>query len=505
LLLLLTAISSACVFHRVDVDPVGPVESPPLVIESPVKAHLIDGSTVVFPNGITVLRDEIQGDGEKYDLALRTSVRVTSIPLDDIAAMESYQTPVRAAETAATSAAAGTGILIGSVVLLKAIFGSCPTTYSVQDGKYVLEAESFSYSIAPAFEARDVDRLSARPAGDELRLELRNEALETHYINQLSLMEVSHRSDETVFPDPSGRPLVVSEIVAPTSAIDNTMRQVTAELSAADGEAWVSPEERLRQVSLDDYRDHIDLEFDLPVDVSETALVLRMRNSLLNTVLLYDVMLQGQGWRALDWMGQDLDGLLTRLRLGYWYRDRMGMTVSVWRDGRYRQVERLPDTGPIAWQDVALTVPVPEPGRLRVRLSFVADNWRIDRVGIARLAPAVAGRTIVLEEVLTGDGVPVPEAPGLLHHTDDGYLITKPGDRLTLRFPLGDPEPGINRTYFLVSEGYYMEWMRRDWLKNTAPEPFYPSDRSLIDALMVWADQRDAYRAQFEATKIPVQ
>jgi len=504
LLLLLTAISSACVFHRVDVNPVGTVENPPLVIESPVKAHLTDGSTVVFRNGITVLQDEIQGDGEKYDLALRTSVRVTSIPRDDIAAMESYQTPVRAAETAATSAVAGTGIVVGGVLLFKAIFGSCPTTYSIRDGAYVLEAESFSYSIAPPFEARDVDRLGVRPAGDDLRLELRNEALETHYINQLSLVEVSHRPDESVFPDPSGRPLIVSEIVAPTSAIDNTMRQVRAQLSTADGEAWASSEERLQQVSLDDFRDYIDMEFDLPVDVRETALILRMRNSLLNTVLLYDVMLQGQGWRALDWMGQDLDSLVTKLRLGYWYRDRMGMTVSVWRDGRYRQVERLPDTGPIAWQDIALTVPVPEPGRLRVRLSFVADNWRIDRVGVAQLSAASPGRTILLGDVLTRDGVPVPDAPGLLQHTDDGYLITKPGDRFTLQFPVGDAEPGIDRTYFLVAEGYYMEWMRRDWLDKTAPQPFHPSDAALINALTVWADQREAYRTQFEATKIPV-
>ncbi len=503
-LVMSAGLNASCVFHRVEVSPIEAPETPPLVVHSPVKAHLVDGSTVVFPDGVTVLEDRIEGDGEKYDLALRASVRVSTIQLDEIAAMESYQTPVRTAETAAGSAAAGTGALIGGIVLAKALFGSCPTTYAFENGDYVLEAESFSYSIAPSFEARDVDRLGVQPVGDEVRLELRNEALETHYINQLELVEVSHPADRSAFPDPAGRPLVVSGVVAPRLAVDNMRREVTGLLAAADGDAWSSPEERLRHVSTEDLRDHVDLEFDLPVATREAALVLRMRNSLLNTVLLYDVMLRDQGWRALDWMGRDLDGLGDRLRLGYWYRDRMGMRVSVWRDGRFRPVGRLPDTGPIAWQEVALAVPVSEPGRLRVRLSFVADNWRIDRVAAAALAEEAVVRTIPLGEISTKDGGVIADALDSLRAADDSYLVTRPGDRLTLGFDVGPAEPGTRRTYFLAAEGYYMEWMRRDWLEAVNPEPFRPSDDALVEALTAWADQRDGYRARFEATKIPV-
>jgi hypothetical protein len=44
----------------------------------------------------------------------------------------------------------------------------------------VLHAEAFSYSIAPLLEARDVDRLATQPDADgHLRIEVRNEALET--------------------------------------------------------------------------------------------------------------------------------------------------------------------------------------------------------------------------------------------------------------------------------------------------------------------------------------
>src|SRR5678809_654746 len=71
-------------------------------------------------------------------------------------------------------------------------FGSCPTFYRDSAGTPVLEAEGFSYSIAPLFEARDVDRLRARPGSDgKLALEVRNEAFETHFLNHLELLEAT--------------------------------------------------------------------------------------------------------------------------------------------------------------------------------------------------------------------------------------------------------------------------------------------------------------------------
>jgi hypothetical protein len=63
----------------------------------------------------------------------------------------------------------------------------------------VEEAELFSNSIAPLFEARDVDRLQAQPdANGMLRLDVRNEAMETHYINHLQLFEVQHAGARSI-------------------------------------------------------------------------------------------------------------------------------------------------------------------------------------------------------------------------------------------------------------------------------------------------------------------
>lgn len=43
-----------------------------------------------------------------------------------------------------------------------------------------------------------------------VRVELRNEALETHYINHIELMAVSHPPGAEAVPDQRGRPVVVA-------------------------------------------------------------------------------------------------------------------------------------------------------------------------------------------------------------------------------------------------------------------------------------------------------
>jgi len=161
-LILSVALSSSCVSRRVDVEPVNP--RTPVTVKSPVKAHLKDGATVVYPEGVTVTTDALLGRGTRYDVTLQSGTTVDTVPLADVLGMETYRSRVNAAQTTVLSAAAAAGSFVGGVILAVAIFGSCPTVYS-SDGR-VEEAELFSTSVAPLFEGRDIDRLQAAPDAD---------------------------------------------------------------------------------------------------------------------------------------------------------------------------------------------------------------------------------------------------------------------------------------------------------------------------------------------------
>jgi len=495
---------SSCVVHRLDVIPVEVSEEAPITIESPVKAHLSDGSTVVFPGGITVADGSIRGLGERFDLTLSSSSAVNRISLDEVAAMESYQTPVNTGATVAASAGSSVLWVVGGAAAIVALFGSCPTVYSLDGGVPVLESELFSYSIAPSFQARDIDRLGNRSVSDGiLELEVRNEMVETHYIDQIEILEVTHPLDKSAYPDEKGRALVVGRRLPPSSAVDQSGRDVLDAVRTADDISWMTPDERLTNSSADDFTDHLDVEFPVLAGVENPALVLRMRNSLLNTVLLYDVMLQQQGFGAIDWLGHDLQQFGSKAELGLWYRKHMGLTVSVWKNGAYRKVARIGDQGPIAWSERAVRLPASEGDTIKVRLSFVTDNWRFDQVSLALESESASTRIVSVNEASTAEG-DRPDIPGYLVAADRKYLITRPRDRVTLKFPVGDAAYGQSRTFFLATDGYYIEWMRSAWLTQEHRKKFKPGDAALLAALSIYSQKRDGLRERFEATKIPV-
>jgi hypothetical protein len=499
---------SGCVWtaRRVDVVPIVAGNEARAIV-NPVKAHLKDGSTVVFLKGVSISGGSLRGVGTRYDLTLSKETPVTVVPLDTVAALESFRaassmTPGSAAITLLATGAA----ILGASLLAVAIFGSCPTVYSQDEQGPLLEAETFSHSIARLLESRDLDRLRARADGaGTVRLEVRNEALETHYINHLQLLEVTHPPDLRAMPDADGRPLVLGDIRPFASAVDRDGRDAGPVLAAADGVVYESHPSRLDAAVAGDLADWIDLTVPGPVP-AESALVLRLKNSLLSTVLFYDVMLASAGHRAVDWLGSDLEQISTAVRLGRWVQNRLGLRVSVWRDGRYQEVARLPDAGPIAWREASVVVPIvsTEPG-LRVRLSFTTDHWRIDRAALARTVGRAEGRVVAAAGITGADGRLDPDALAAITHPDERYLQTTPGQRFEVVFDGGLPRAGTERTFFLSSQGYYTEWVRGEWLRaDGGGAPFAPSDEGLRTALRRWRDVRVSMERDFDRHRIPV-
>jgi len=64
---------ASCVFRRVEIHPVD--TRVPVTVSTAVKAHLKDGSTVVYPQGVTVTADALQGPGTKYGLTFDRVLR----------------------------------------------------------------------------------------------------------------------------------------------------------------------------------------------------------------------------------------------------------------------------------------------------------------------------------------------------------------------------------------------------------------------------------------------
>lgn len=504
--------ASGCwLVHRVVIEEVSrPTDS--VHVATPVKAHLLGGHTVIYAAGVTLARDSLFGTGTRYDLRLQPVGPAGTLPLDSVLGMESFRRVLDAGPTIVYSTLSVAGMIgLGVAIACAAdpkCFGSCPTFYSDSAGSEVLQAEGFSYSIAPLFEARDVDRLRAQPASDGmLRLEVRNEAYETHYLNQLALLEARHTADEVVAPDGQGHLVAVRDLTRPAVARDRRHRDVRTELTVADGQVMQTDDRTLAAARPGDLEDTVELEFPVPAGATSdsAALLFRMRNSLLNTVLLYDVMLGDAGARSLDWQAGDLERVGPALQLGQWYASHLGMKIAVWQDGAWVEVAHLRDTGPVAWKDIAAVVPLPRGGTLRVRLTYVVDNWRIDRVAAAFGVRRPAAQVRPVFEVLDAAGSTDTAALASLVAADQRYLQTTSGQRFSIGWRIPVAPPDSLRTFFLVSQGYYIEWIRRGWLAQPRRgTTFTPDDNSLAEAVARYREVRDTLERSFRATRVPV-
>ncbi len=487
------------------------------VISSPLRAHLADGSTVVYSKGATISGGEIVGIGMGYPLLddVHSTVR-DRVPLDSVVGVETFEGKVLMAQSVTLSIAASALTALATVGLLKAVFGSCPTVYSDTGAGAVLQAEGFSYAIAPLLENRDVDPLNVRvDADDMIRLELRNEALETHFINHIELLAVRHAKDDVVIPDQGGKLVMVGPAAPLVAAHDRAGRDIRAELASADSQLFVSAPATVNAAHAGDLDDWIDLEAnDLPAGDS-VAVVLRLRNSLLNTVLLYDGILGGRD--AADWMTGGLQNIGTALDVARWYTRTMGMHATT--DGAplptptAKEHARLSDVGPIAFRDVAIVLPRAERDakRVRVRLRFVADDWRIDRAVIAGRLVRPKPTTVHLTRVVVpnpargGPAVADTAALGALADADDRYLQTQPGQRMTLEFAAKQPAADSATSYLIAWQGWYREWIRGSWLADpTRTKPWVPGDSAVSTALTQWRNKRDGLERAFYSSRIPV-
>lgn len=503
-------------FRRPDVDPVGVGDLPPAQrsqryagppIVTPLRVHLDDGSVVLFPRGAVVEADSLSGaDGQQVTFPDGATRPVRAVALGRVLGVEAYSTDIDAVPTLLATAGATVLAAYAAGGLAVILFGSCPTVYaSTAADTLALEAELFSNSIAPLFEMRDRDVLRhARPGADGLvRLEIRNEALETHYVNHLALEAVAHAPDARAVPADGGGALVLADEAAPEAATDRAGRDVRAPLLADDGVAYATADAVTAAVAEGDLWDTVTLTFPRP-DADEAAIALRFRSSLFATVLLYEHMLAGQGPQALDWLGEDLASIGTVAAFGDFYVQRFGLRVEVEDGGAFREVARVAEAGPVAWAERAVVVPVPPGPRLRVRLRFLADGWRLDRASLAGRVEHVPTVPVSLATATGDSGDRLTTVESGLGRTDRDYAVQGPGRVFHAAFAPPAVAPGQAQTLFVSAQGHYSEWMRPDWLRRSSPSRFEPTDSTLVAAVASWRRLRETYEAGFWTSRLPV-
>jgi hypothetical protein len=101
---------------------------------------------------------------------------------------------------------------------------------------------------------------------------------------------------------------------------------------------------------------------------------------------------------------------------------------------------------------------------LKIKIELTKGLWRIDYLGLTSINSKADPVTIYPNtiEVVNGENYTIDEVAT----DDDTYLVSLPGNEYKFKFDIPQQPEKKEYELFLSSKGYYLEWIRSDWVQN---------------------------------------
>lgn len=482
-------------------------------ISSPTKVYLSDASVILFSKGFNYSGKLINGFGQRFWHTGKESKSTTqNVHVDSVIAMTYYEKELSGGQVVASFflglfGLTQSGVAIYCLSCPKCCFGSCPTVYTFDGNQYHLEAELFSYSISKLLEERDLDLVRQKiPDNGLYKIRITNEALETHYLNQFSLLTVNHPIGTQVFPSGTNQFVMINHLSPPDEVLNSKKNDVLDQVISSDNKSYRSELEMLKNLENGPTHDWLKIKKNLQFNTDSVTMVIRYKNTLLSTILFYDVVLASQGISAIEWTRKMNEDLLYATQFNLVYKNFSGISVLVPKNKSWVKINSIPDAGPITWKYMATKIPVDEEGNINIKLQFFPDNFMIDYIAFD--TDHNTTKTFTINEHFPVE-IREDSHNNILHlieNDDDKYLTTNPGESFLLLYDI-PKEKNIEQTVFIKSKGYYTEWIRGSWVRNTNLDyrfDLFDVNRTLQYLATSWIQNKDFIEQEFFHTRIPV-
>ena len=469
-----------------------------------IKVHQKNGFVSVFDKWeINPAEDSIIGNGKDFNLQRNLSKEgKIAVDLKEIAIIETNQLSQiqdrykkrLARLTILTAADAALGLLC--ITTPKACFGSCPTFYiNGNNNLHYSDAEGFSSCISPSLEKNDIDALNYKFSGDQFKLTMKNEALETHAVNQIQLLAAEVIPGKSVFHGFNDKFYSCSAIYDCNNAFVNSS-DISAKIKGIDDYEYFSLTDSTNLWE----KEEIIFIFNTQ-DLTQLGLILNFRQTLLTTFLLYNG-ISYMGDEVGDYFAKIETNKIIREKLGNPFKKLGGIKISYFdeRKAKWIFVDEIYETGPIAknLQLVPLNNAIVKNPEIKIKLELTRGLWRLDYLALASIEKEInpvflSPSEIIKNNLINFDNLTEAECD------DENYLISMPGDLYEIYFEMPERNnPDTNYELFLSVKGYYLEWMRGSWLeaKDTGK-----LEKMLLNDKLTWnslAREYKVYESQME-------
>ncbi|MBK3518647.1 hypothetical protein [Carboxylicivirga marina] len=462
-----------------------------------IKVHLKNGGVSILQNWqVYAEQDCLKGIGIEWDYNREVKYEGDlAYVFDEVTLLETnnYSVLQSLDQSRFSALALITGVNMALTIMCatnpKACWGSCPTFFIGNNNKLLeTRAEGFSSAITPSMEMKDIDALRTVTTESYLNLIMTNEALETHVVNQLSLLAVKTAQHESAFVDQDNRFYTAEHPMSPSSVSVND-HNILPQLCASDGIEYFSES------------DHDDLsvkeEIIMRFNTNSSApkgIVLQYRQTLLTTFLLYT---------GYSYMGNEVGDFLSQIERDESKRKMVskpyellgGIEISYYclKNKKWKKVDEIYETGPIASNQVL--VPLPDNmiigDDLHLKINMTRGLWRLDYIGLSHNIVEADAEIVHPCACLSYDKSMDKELLSLVCDNDADYLVSLPGERYHFVFELPALPAEYSNTVFLLSKGYYLEWIRSEWMQ-------YKDHKRLKRMLMNHAGEWKALAREFK-------
>lgn len=434
-----------------------------------LKAHLKNGDVCILRDSwiVDTVTNVLTGTGTKYNFnRIKISEGSISIPIDSVAIFETnkkIKNP-EAGRIAALSILAGLDVIAGIICISnpKACFGSCPTFYiNENDNFHYADAEGFSNAISPSLEYYDIDALDNKPLfQNTFSITMKNEALETHCVNDVKLLAYPRKKGERVYQSPTNDFYLC----------ENNYTLTEASANEGDITTLLKNEDRQERFSFSDEnnlssKEEIFLTFNNVKNADKLGLVLNFRQTLMTTYFIYS---------AMGYMGDEVGDIFAKMEINKETKEKLkggikkelgNIDIYLWNAQKndWELQNGVYETGPIAINRQFIPLQhLSSSSKIKLKLVMNKGLWRIDYVALTNIKDKVKPIEITPTNILNKGKV---DNTALLEiKNPEKYLISMPGSEYKFNFTL--PSADTDYELFLYSKGYYLEWMREHWLKD---------------------------------------
>jgi hypothetical protein len=434
-----------------------------------LKAHLKNGDVCILRDSwiVDTVTNVLTGTGTKYNFnRIKISEGSISIPIDSVAIFETnkkIKNP-EAGRIAALSILAGLDVIAGIICISnpKACFGSCPTFYiNENDNFHYADAEGFSNAISPSLEYYDIDALDNKPLfQNTFSITMKNEALETHCVNDVKLLAYPRKKGERVYQSPTNDFYLC----------ENNYSLTHASANEGDITTLLKNEDRQERFSFSDEnnlsnKEEVFLSFNNVKNADKLGLVLNFRQTLMTTYFIYS---------AMGYMGDEVGDIFAKMEMNKETKEKLkggikkelgNIDIYLWNEQKndWELQNGVYETGPIAINRQFIPLQhLSSSSKIKLKLVLNKGLWRIDYVALTNIKDKVKPIEITPTNILNKGKV---DNTALLEiKNPEKYLISMPGSEYKFNFTL--PSAVTDYELFLYSKGYYLEWMREHWLKD---------------------------------------